>query len=50
MPHPHNLHAEQALRELHRAVGCAVHTLLAAGAGFGAGIVVLAALAIWWLT
>lgn len=46
MPHPHNLHAEQALRELHRAVGCAVYTLLAAGAGF----VALAVLAMWWLT
>lgn len=46
MPLPNGLHAEESLRELHRAIGCAVYTLLAAVAG----TVALVVLAVWWLT
>lgn len=42
MPYPNNLHAEQALRELHRAVGCAVWCIVSAVVSLGVlGMVVL---------
>lgn len=46
MPLPNGLHTEEALRELHRAIGCAVYTLLLLAAGASAIVV----LVLWWLT